>query len=375
MEITNPLGGVYETMPARLYTDPAVFADEHAQIFRRCWHLAGHLTDLSGPGAYFTVDIVGASILVICGQDGEVRAFYNVCVHRGHELVTGAGCVKRLTCPYHAWTYDTTGQLRAAPNGAGFPGFDPAAYRLKDVRIEIFHGLILVNLDPEAAQFWPGAEEATAEIADYAPNLGRYVHAARTERRAAANWKVVAENFNECYHCAIVHRTLTSGVIDPDQYRTRDQIWGIRHESPARPDAVKSYGYVADPDARTDRFLTWWFWPLFAIQVYPGGIVNTYRWRPEAVDRTTIEVDWWLPNKVPNAVERAIIDQHRTTTFAEDGPIVDAVQRGLASGGFDRGPLVVENACGSQSEHPILAFQRQYLCAMGLPETAGVSAA
>jgi carnitine monooxygenase subunit len=114
---------------------------------------------------------------------------------------------------------------------------------------------------------------------------------------------------------------------------------------------------------------------LFAIQVYPGGIVNTYRWRPEAVDRTTIEVDWWLPNKVPNAVESAIIDQHRTTTFAEDAPIVDAVQRGLASGGFDRGPLVVENACGSQSEHPILAFQRQYRSAMGVSETAGVSAA
>ncbi len=375
MEIELPSGGVYETLPARLYTEPAVFAEERERIFRRAWHLAGHVSNVAAPGAYFTADIAGSSVLVLRGQDDVLRGFFNVCVHRGHELAEGAGCVKRLTCPYHAWTYDTTGQLRAAPNAQGFPGFDLSAHRLKPVRLEVFHGLILVNLDEAAAPFWAGAEEASAEIASYAPNLSSYVHAARTERMAAANWKVVAENFNECYHCAVVHRTLTTGVVDPDQYRTRDKSWGIRHESPARPDGTKSYGYAADPAARTDRFLTWWFWPLFAVQVYPGGIVNTYRWRPVVVDQTKIEVDWWLPAAEPNPVEAEIIHQHRTTTFAEDAPIVDSVQRGLASGGFDRGPLLVEAACGSQSEHPILAFQRHYAAAMAGADEAAVTAA
>ncbi len=101
------------------------------------------------------------------------------------------------------------------------------------------------------------------------------------------------------------------------------------------------------------------------LQVYPGGIVNTYRWKPLSVNETKIEVDWWLPHGQPNTVEREIILQHRTTTFAEDGPIVDSVQRGLESGALQHGALVVDDACSSQSEHPIMAFNAHYQKAMG----------
>lgn len=358
-------GGVYETLPASAYYDDALFRSERAKIFRRSWQLFGHANDLPNPGDYRVEDISGSSVIVMRGQDGEIRAFHNVCAHRGHELLQGEGCAKKLTCPYHAWTYDTTGKLRAAPNSGNFPGFDKDKYPLKQVRLEIFMGLILVNLDPQARPFTQIAASAIPEIQDYAPNLASYHRAARTERLANANWKVVAENFNECYHCAVVHKTLTTGVVDPDAYRTRGHSYGIRHVSPARPDDRKSYSYVADPTAKTDKFLTWWFFPLFALQVYPGGIVNTYRWKPLSVNQTKIEVDWWLPEATPNPVEAEIIHQHRTTTFAEDGPIVDSVQRGLESGGFDTGPLVVDAGCTSQSEHPIMAFLSQYRDAMG----------
>ena len=138
----------------------------------------------------------------------------------------------------------------------------------------------------------------------------------------------------------------------------------MRHESPAQDKDKQSYGYVADPNAKTDKFLTWWFWPLFAIQIYPGGIVNTYRWKPINVGQTKVEVDWWLPNRSPNEIEAEIIHQHRTTTFAEDGPIVDSVQRGLTSGGYNTGPVVVDTTCSSQSEHPIVSFQNHYKNAM-----------
>ena len=356
-------GGVYETLPARTYCDAAIFADEKARIFRRCWQLVGHITDIPGAGDYVVEDISGMSVIVMRGQDMQIRAFHNVCAHRGHELLQGKGCVRRISCPYHAWTYDTAGQLRALPNEANFPGFDKGRYRLKPVRVEEFLGLILVNLDPEARSFGDLIAEAVPEIKEYAPNLGRYRRAERTERLAAANWKVVAENFNECYHCTVVHKTLTSGVLDPDQYRTRGHDYGIRHVSPARTDR-KSYAYVSDPEARTDKFLTWWFFPLVALQIYPGGIVNTYRWKPLTVNQTKIEVDWWLPEALPNLVEQEIILQHRNTTFAEDGPIVDSVQRGLESGAFEVGPLVVDAGCTSQSEHPIMAFNALYSAAM-----------
>ncbi len=357
-------GGVYQSLPTQAYCDEAVFSQERTRIFRRSWHLVGHLTDIPNFGDYVVEDISGVSVIVIRGQDGDIRAFYNVCVHRGHELLNGKGCTKKMTCPYHAWTYDTTGQLRAAPNATAFPGFDKNRYKLRPVQVELFFGLILLNLDPDARPMAELAESAFGEIAEYAPNLPNYKRADRTERLASANWKVVAENFNECYHCAVVHKTLTTCVVDPDQYRTRGHDYGIRHASPARPDSQKSYSYVADPEARTDKFLTWWFFPLFALQVYPGGIVNTYRWTPVSVNKTKIEVDWWLPESEPNAVEQEIILQHRNTTFAEDGPIVDSVQKGLESGAIGFGALVVDDACSSQSEHPIMAFNAHYQRAM-----------
>jgi len=356
--------GVHESSPASAYWDEALFDEEKAKIFRCCWQLVGHETDIPGAGDYVVEDISGVSVIVMRGHDGLIRAYYNLCVHRGHELLRGKGCAKRMTCPYHAWTYDTTGQLRAAPNSTNFPNFDLSRYRLRQVQVEICFGLIVVNLDAHARPFREIAAEALLEIAEYAPNLQHYHRAARTERLAAANWKVVAENFNECYHCAVVHKTLTSGVVDPSQYRTRGHSYGIRHESPARPDDRKSYNYVADANARTDKFLTWWLFPLMAVQIYPGGIVNTYRWKPQTVRATKIEVDWWLPGATPNAMEQEIILQHRNTTFAEDGPIVDSVQRGLESGGFVTGPLVVDAECSSQSEHPILAFNLLYKEAM-----------
>ena len=357
-------GGVYTTLPARSYTDEALYAQEKAQIFRRSWQLIGHANDIPNAGDYVVEDVSGTSVIVMRGQDAEIRAFYNVCVHRGHELLEGKGCAKKMTCPYHAWTYDTTGQLRAAPNAANFPGFDKSQHRLRQVRVEVFFGLVLVNLDAEAASFAELAAEAIPEIQDYAPNLASYHRAARTERLASANWKVVAENFNECYHCAVVHKTLTTGVVDPDAYRTRGYDYGIRHVSPARPDEKKSYSYVADPEAKTDKFLTWWFFSA-------GGAAGLSRRHRQhlpleavGVNRTKIEVDWWLPEATPNPVEEEIILQHRTTTFAEDGPIVDSVQRGLESGGFDTGPLVVDAVCSSQSEHPIMAFLEHYRDAM-----------
>lgn len=164
-------GGVYETLPAQTYCDATILDEEKSWIFRRCWQLIGHITDIPNAGDYIVEDISGMSVIVMRGQDMQIHAFHNVCPHRAHELLQGKGCARRVTCPYHAWTNDTAGQLRAPPNETNFPGFDKGLYRLKPVRAEEFLGLILVNLDPETRCFADLIVEAVPEIMEYAANL------------------------------------------------------------------------------------------------------------------------------------------------------------------------------------------------------------
>ena len=237
----NFASGVYETLPPKAYCDPTLFATESARIFRLSSHLIGHVTDLPNAGDYRVDDISGCSVIVMRGTDGVLRGFYNVCAHRGHELLTGQGCVKKLTCPYHAWTYDTCGHLRALPNEANVPGLDTSRHALRQIRLEVVFGLILVNLDPDAQ---PLADTvAIPEISAYAPKLATYHRAARTERLAAANWKVVAENFNEC--CQTARRA--NPLIKAKTVQGR---WGRRLDRPAKCGADRSRLSQMEPPRR-----------------------------------------------------------------------------------------------------------------------------
>ncbi|NIP77179.1 MAG: Rieske 2Fe-2S domain-containing protein, partial [Xanthomonadales bacterium] len=256
--------GAYETLPSHRYTDPAAFAEEQDRIFARAWHFVGHQTQVASPGDYFTCRAAGENLIVIHGQDGELRAFFNLCRHRGHSLLEGTGNARRFSCAYHAWTYDDTGALRAAPNMENVTGFDPACHGLKPVRLEIFHGLIFVNLDDRAQPFAAQIGTAESEIAEALPNLETRVFAHRTEVLLNANWKVAIENFAECYHCAVVHKTFVQGVVRAERYRVIPRGFCELHHSVSR-------------DGK-DRFQSWRFWPLTALQSYPGGIAMTFRW-------------------------------------------------------------------------------------------------
>ena len=148
------------TLDARYYTDPAVYRAEQEGLFTRTWHFAGHVSQLERPGDYFAFEIAGQGLFCVRSADGEIRAFYNVCQHRAHELLKGEGNTRRITCPYHAWTYELTGQLVSGPNIRSVPGFDRSAICLTDVRVEDFLGFLFVNLDPDAApmeDWFPGA--------------------------------------------------------------------------------------------------------------------------------------------------------------------------------------------------------------------------
>ena len=131
-----------------LYVDPVALAREQEAIFARSWQLGGHVSDLAEPGRFLTVQVGAESVLVVRGDDGELRAFRNVCRHRAARLREGRGdCGKAIRCPYHGWTYRTDGSLIGVPEGRGFPGLDKKELGLLTARVETFAGLVFVTLD------------------------------------------------------------------------------------------------------------------------------------------------------------------------------------------------------------------------------------
>ena len=137
-------------LPASYYTDPSIFEQERTTLLSRTWQFAGHAAEVKRPGDYFTFEIAGESLFAIHGRDGVIRAFYNVCQHRAHQMVSGSGRKRLLVCPYHAWSYDLTGKLKSAPNMEAVDGLDRSAICLTEVRTENFNGFIFVNLDDDA---------------------------------------------------------------------------------------------------------------------------------------------------------------------------------------------------------------------------------
>ncbi|MCP5001431.1 MAG: Rieske (2Fe-2S) protein, partial [Hyphomicrobiales bacterium] len=136
------------TLDARYYTDPEVFRIEQDGLLARTWQFAGHVSQLQKPGDYFAFDVAGQSLFCVRDREGAIRAFYNVCQHRAHEVVRGEGQAGLIVCPYHAWTYELTGALRSGPNIKAVPGFDRGEICLTSVNVEEFCGFLFVNLDP-----------------------------------------------------------------------------------------------------------------------------------------------------------------------------------------------------------------------------------
>ena len=147
----NKPSTIIHSLDAQYYTDPRVFEGERAGLLARTWQFGCHLSDLPEVGSFTSFEIAGESLFAIRGRDEQVRVFYNVCQHRAHQLVSGTGVTRVVVCPYHAWTYELTGQLRSGPNIKAVEGFDKSAICLTEVRSEAFLGFLFVSLDPDAA--------------------------------------------------------------------------------------------------------------------------------------------------------------------------------------------------------------------------------
>lgn len=351
------MADIIKSLDARYYTDPQVFQSECSGLLARTWQFGCHSADLPETGAYATFDIAGESLFAIRGRDQKIRVFYNVCQHRAHQLVAGTGTTRVVVCPYHAWTYELTGELRAGPNLKAVDGLDKSSVCLTEVRAEEFLGFVFVNLDNAAKpmdEWFPNVRE---DLADWVPNWRDLKPLEWFEIPENCNWKVSVENYSECYHCALNHPTFANGVIKPETYDIQPQGMCLRHTTDCQSLDQMTYD-IQSGFAHNDAYSSWFLWPMFSFQVYPGNVLNTYHWRAIDTEHVVVWRGWYSVAGEDDEIVRKLARQDRATTVEEDIHLVESVQRGLRSRGYRPGPLVIDPKGGVNSEHPVMHLQR-----------------
>ena len=328
------------TLPAIWYTDPAIFALEQQRIFRRCWQYVGLTEQVAQPGDFFTARMGEAPIVVVRDSEGQLRAFANVCRHRGSELVLDAcGNRKTLQCHYHAWTYNLDGSLRAAPGSKDEPGFCKEHFSLVSLPLETWGPFIFVNPDRSAAPLaqmlggLPGMVEATG--------LPLNAIKRRVQRAydIAANWKVVVDNYLECYHCPVAHPGF-SNLIDVNQYAVAEYEYFSTQGGPVKNAASGKEGLYKIGAGVEEGFYAF-LWPNFTLNIYPGpGNVSLNLFVPMDVNRTIAIYEYCFVDEVSAADERDFV-QFIDQVQDEDVVLCESVQRGLRSGYFDQGRLML----------------------------------
>jgi choline monooxygenase len=265
----------------------------------------------------------------------------------------GEGQTKRITCPYHAWTYNLDGGLVSAPRSEHIENFDSRDICLDQVQIETFCHLVFVNLDPAAA---PLAEQSGAlaeEVMGYAPDLADLTFSTRLTYRINANWKSVVDNFLECYHCPVAHKGFSS-MIDMDTYRVATH--GIYSSHMAKARAGDNDAYNIEGATVTDHAV-WFLWPNITLMRYPGrGNFMVWRFYPVGPEETYEEFDFFFESAEPNDVEKEAIAFIDNVLQPEDIALVESVQRGMRTPAFNSGRYMVDVDGSGMSEHAVHHF-------------------
>src|SRR6266536_115966 len=287
-------------LPPRVFHDPAVFAFERERWFARDWLCVGRTEDVAAMGEYLLAEPGGESVLVVRGADGGLRAFRNVCRHRGSTLVEEpCGRLAKILCPYHAWIYDLDGSLRYARHTEDIAGFDPAGYGLLPVRCEAWQGFVFVSLDAAAPPLPAALGDLPAHLARF--DLAALRRVRRTSYDVAANWKVIAENYSECYHCPGVHPQLNRlSRYDTGADFAADGPWkgGWMELSPG-VQTMSLSGLSGRPPlpggTAVDACRVYYYlvWPTLLLSLHPDYLMS-HQIVPVAPGRSTVDCDWYF---------------------------------------------------------------------------------
>ncbi len=350
----------FDPMPQRsysinkvCYTDPHFLKVEKEQIFQKTWQFVCHEEKLQSTGDYVTADIQGQSIFVVRADDGELKAFYNVCKHRAHELLQGEGSTRHITCPYHAWMYRLDGSLFKARKSEHLENFDIDKVCLTSIRIETFCHFVFVNLDPDAPSLATQTGNLENEIGNFAPDIAKLTFAHRLTYRVQANWKAVVDNFLECYHCPVAHRDFCS-IIDMKTYQVTTH--GIYSSHMAKAKSSGNNAYNIENASVTDHAV-WYLWPNMTLMRYPGrGNFMAWRFYPVSETETDEVFDFFLQTSEPNDDEIEAIKFIDDVLQPEDIALVESVQRGMRTPAFEQGRYLVDPEDSGLSEHAVHHF-------------------
>ncbi len=350
------------SLKADAYTETAWFEADQRAILARSWQWVCHVEKVREPGSYIAVEIAGHPVAVVRDRDGVLRAFYNVCKHRAHALLTGEGQTTRIMCPYHAWVYRLDGQLVRAPETEGLAEFEPRDICLDQVRVEAFCGFVFVNLDPDAAPLAAQSGNLETEIRHWAPDIDQLTFGHRLTYDIRSNWKNVVDNFLECYHCPTAHKDFCD-LVDMDTYKVTTHGIYSSHMAEAGKGANTAYD-VSNATVRTHA--VWWLWPTTCLMRYPGRssmiVLNVI---PMGPDRTLETYDFFLETPEPDEMERDAIRYLDEVLQVEDIGLVESVQRGMATPAFTQGRIVNDPTGSGKSEHAVHHFHGLVLDAYG----------
>ena len=341
------------SLPGWVYSDPEFFAAEKARVLRQAWQVVCHASDVPAAGDWHTLDYLGESIIVVRGDDAAVRAFTNVCRHRGSRLVDGSsGCARKLVCPYHAWTYGLDGALTGVPARGDYPGLQLADHGLASVEMEVWQGFIFVRLVG-------GGPSVAAMMAPYEAQIAPYRFAEMralgrvTLRPRAVNWKNIADNYSDGLHIPVAHpglKRLFGSSYGIEAGPHCDKMWG---DIGPGSGSWSERGYrklkpnVAHLDAAAqDRWLYFKLWPNVAFDIYADQI-DFMQFLPVAATQTMIrEISYALPDdRREMRVARYLNWRINRQVNAEDTALVARVQAGMGSASYAQGPLGASEVC------------------------------
>jgi phenylpropionate dioxygenase-like ring-hydroxylating dioxygenase large terminal subunit len=356
-----------KTLAQQYFTSPEIFAQEREKIFSNQWILAGHQSQIPQAGDYFLVEPAGENLIVVRDKRGAIHAFYNVCRHRGSRLCEEQNAhAAAIQCPYHAWTYALDGRLIGAPHMDETPGFNKTDYSLHQAQPGLWEGFIFLNLADTSTE--RGGYRSLEEW--FAPVTGKFARwnmpvlrsAKRIEYDVRANWKLMFQNYSECYHCLGVHPELSK--ISPYDSAENDLTEGPFLGGFMRIANGKSLTMSGDACAlpvgdfgnEDFRFVFYYsIFPNMLLSLHPDYVM-VHQLQPQSPERTLIFCDWFFN---PEAFKRSDFDPDDAIQFwdmvnRQDWHVCELSQQGIASSAYEPGPY-------SARESIPAAWDREYL--------------
>lgn len=359
----HPDGRYSYTLPAHYYFDPAIYEQEKNTIWYRTWQFVGCAEDLKEPGSYITAMVMDQPVFVVRTKDGDLRAYYNVCRHRGHLLLEEPkGQAVRFTCPFHAWTYGHDGRLRGAPNAENIAGFKLQDFSLRPIRVEIFGHWVWVNLDDDAAPMsavFPGLLD---DINKRIPKFDQLQFVRKDTFEVNANWKFILDGL-ECYHCPYIHPQImgtSDGYVTTTFFGEEHECWSS-HFTLGNYEMMDHHKEKLPYDmgaADLRDILIWFMWPNIVLVAHQGpSNIKLLQAAPQTPESSKRHMYNFCVNNPPTATDLGHMNQYRDIAWPQDRKAMEMQALGIKSRGYQQGRLMVDAEHSWRSEHGTHHFQ------------------